>query len=284
MRYLLAVSLLLLSAPAFADDANILELQLEIQRLLNEGDGVLDSDGRYIPETQICRPFDAKPRQGVEICKPDLISPFVPEVKIQPAQSKPAFTKRPPLSIHVWPFKSCVHGERAIAAIVPKLNAQGWVEGQHYEIVREWGGSCPQFFWKGRSFGSGWSGWEAWNAELRSVMGVSQSRMGSPADVAASVTAPVRRAVASAGVSSVPRDPRPGHWSFPGDIRSHLMRPPHNFSAADLAGLSYEQLLTLHDLNHERGYRPQRMIQQPRTTYAAPVTQSFCPTCPGYRR
>ena len=100
-----------------------------------------------------------------------------------------------------------------------------------------------------------------------------------------SATGAVARGVAAVPVvSSVPRDPRPGHWSFPGDIRSHLMRPPHSFSAADLAGLSYEQLLTLHDLNHENGYRPQRVLSQPRTTYAAPVYQSTCPTCPGYRR
>jgi predicted RNA-binding Zn-ribbon protein involved in translation (DUF1610 family) len=167
MRHLFAASLLLFATPAFADDANILELQLEIQRLLNE--------------------------QPVEVIRPVEIVPE--QLPIEPA--KPVIRKVPPLSIHVWP-SGCIHGERAVAAIVPKLRAQNWKEGVHYEIVRSYGGPCPQFSWKGRSFGSGWNGWESFNADLRSAMGVRSAVGVAPVGVVTARSAPVRVVATSA--------------------------------------------------------------------------------------
>lgn len=39
-------------------------------------------------------------------------------------------------------------------------------------------------------------------------------------------------------------------WTFPGDIDSHLMGAPHYVSAAELAGMTYDQKLQLHDSQH----------------------------------
>ena len=54
----------------------------------------------------------------------------------------------------------------------------------------------------------------------------------------------------------------PGHWSFPGDIRSHLQQG-HGIPTA---GMSYEQMLNMHDHLHETGQPvrvQKRTIQQP---------------------
>lgn len=189
MRHLLAISLFLFAAPSFADDANILELQLEIQRLLNE------------QPVEVIRPVEVVPEPTVTpvTVQPEVVAPSAatPGAK----WSAPVLTK-PPLSIHVWP-SGCIHGERAVAAIVPKLLEQHWKEGVHYEIVRSYSGSCPSFYWKGRSFGNGWTGWEAWNAELRSVMGVQRASVtGGVASVGVVTvrSAPVRTVATSAGV------------------------------------------------------------------------------------
>lgn len=42
-------------------------------------------------------------------------------------------------------------------------------------------------------------------------------------------------------------------WTFPGDIDSHLMGPPHYVSASQLAGMTYDQKLQLHDQQHNSG-------------------------------
>lgn len=46
-----------------------------------------------------------------------------------------------------------------------------------------------------------------------------------------------------------------GHWTFPGttagDLRQHLIRT-HGYSAAQVSGMSFEQLLNAHDDSHER--------------------------------
>lgn len=42
-------------------------------------------------------------------------------------------------------------------------------------------------------------------------------------------------------------------WTFPGDLDSHLMGAPHYVSAAQLAGMSYDQKLALHDQQHNSG-------------------------------
>jgi len=49
----------------------------------------------------------------------------------------------------------------------------------------------------------------------------------------------------------------PGHWSFPGDIQTHL-RQGHGQT---VASMSYEQMLTLHDSLHRSG----------RNSYSSPV-------------
>ena len=42
-------------------------------------------------------------------------------------------------------------------------------------------------------------------------------------------------------------------WTFPGDIDSHLMGPPHYVSASQLAVMSYDEKLMLHDQQHNSG-------------------------------
>ncbi len=69
-------------------------------------------------------------------------------------------------------------------------------------------------------------------------------------------------------------EPRHGHhWTHPGSIESHL-RSGHGLSSSEIAGLSHEQKLTLHDNIHEgRGvqysYAAPRVVAvaQPRVTY-----------------
>jgi hypothetical protein len=40
-----------------------------------------------------------------------------------------------------------------------------------------------------------------------------------------------------------------GHWSYPGELSRHLQGPPHY---VNVAGMSHEQMLTLHDRLHEQ--------------------------------
>lgn len=52
-----------------------------------------------------------------------------------------------------------------------------------------------------------------------------------------------------------------GHWSFPGDIRTHLQQG----HGQQTAGLSYEQMLNLHDQLHTSGrtFSSQRKVSRP---------------------
>ena len=191
MRYLLAAVLLLFIAPAFADDANILDLQWEIHRLLNEQPGDVIRAVETLPDVS------KESANGNTFARPVEAIDIQPGTFTKPAEYQPAFTT-PPLVIHVWP-SGCIHGERAVAAIIPKLLAQHWQEGKHYRIVRSYDGPCPQFSWKGRSFGSGWNGWESFNADLRSAMGRASGV--ASAGVVTVRSAPVRAVATSAGVS-----------------------------------------------------------------------------------
>ena len=49
--------------------------------------------------------------------------------------------------------------------------------------------------------------------------------------------------------------PNQGHWSFPGRIQDHLS----GFHGQDISGLSYEQMLSLHDAIHEGRPIPSRV-------------------------
>lgn len=42
-------------------------------------------------------------------------------------------------------------------------------------------------------------------------------------------------------------------WTFPGDIRTHLMGGMHGFTAAELNGYSTQQLIQIHNWEHENG-------------------------------
>jgi hypothetical protein len=100
--------------------------------------------------------------------------------------------------------------------------------------------------------------------------------VGSGAAVRITLSAPAAAPVYSAPM--VPRDPRPGHWSFPGDIASHLRT-----HGIDPTGMTYEQMLTAHDLAHEQGWRPSRGYVRSVVRYSTPVVmRSFCPSgnCP----
>lgn len=52
-----------------------------------------------------------------------------------------------------------------------------------------------------------------------------------------------------------------GHWSFPGDIKTHLQQG----HGQQTAGLTYEQMLNLHDQLHTTGrtYSSQRKVSRP---------------------
>jgi hypothetical protein len=191
-----------------------------------------------------------------------------------------------PLTIRVTP--NCPPGAEAERVIVPMLAAQRWQAGKHYRVVRAEDGPCPQFFWKGKAFATdGWHGWESWRASLAGAMGLQVSSpvvrngapaVGSGAAVRISLSAPAAAPVYSAPL--VPHDPRPGHWSHPGDIYSHL----RNAHGIDPSGMSYEQAKTAHDLAHEQGWRPSRgyVRSAPVMRYQPIVMRSSCPggRCP----
>lgn len=59
---------------------------------------------------------------------------------------------------------------------------------------------------------------------------------------------------------SVTRNYNP-QWTFPGDIDSHLMGPPHYVSASQLSMMSYDQKLQLHDQQHNSGIGGGRIRQ-----------------------
>lgn len=63
---------------------------------------------------------------------------------------------------------------------------------------------------------------------------------------------------------------RPGDWTFPGELRSHLMGPPHNLPASQINVLSPNEVLDLHNSLHEstrtsvpaRGSAPFKMFRR----------------------
>ena len=193
----------------------------------------------------------------------------------------------------------CVPCNRAWAAVT-ELRNRGW----RVEVkLPEEGKPSPYF----RAYnGATWEGClsrDAFLADLARATGGLQAR-GNPAggippgDGGAKPAAVTRVSSPTAAVAGtlseaggikafnspapalVPRDPRPGHWSYPGDIASHLRRA----HGIDPAGLSREQMLTAHDLAHERGWRPS-LSSVPRSVSPAPryvVRAASCPSgrCP----
>lgn len=58
-----------------------------------------------------------------------------------------------------------------------------------------------------------------------------------------------------------------GHWSFPGRIQDHLA----GFHGQDASGLSYEQMLDLHDAIHEGRPIPKRRSPSPAPVQSQPA-------------
>jgi thiol-disulfide isomerase/thioredoxin/predicted RNA-binding Zn-ribbon protein involved in translation (DUF1610 family) len=83
MRYLLAIALLLFSVPAFADDANILELKAEIQRLLEQEPLEVIRPVEIVPES-VAIPEPVVPFEDVE-SGADGSARVEPEGRILPA-------------------------------------------------------------------------------------------------------------------------------------------------------------------------------------------------------
>src|SRR5688500_13837285 len=103
MRYSLAIACCLFSAPAFADDANILELKAEIQRLLEQEPLEVIRPVEIVPES-VAIPEPVVPFEDVESGAdgsaretPDISHPGL-STKYQPRKAV-----SPPLVIHVWP-------------------------------------------------------------------------------------------------------------------------------------------------------------------------------------
>ena len=73
-------------------------------------------------------------------------------------------------------------------------------------------------------------------------------------------------------VSAVGPDDRPGHWTYPGSIDSHLK----TVHGVDASGLTREQKLTLHDSLHES------VKSKSVPVYQSTATRSTCPRggCP----
>lgn len=63
-------------------------------------------------------------------------------------------------------------------------------------------------------------------------------------------------------------------WTFPGDIRTHLMGGMHGFSAAELEGYSTRDLIRIHNYEHQNG-RPRLYYNR---TSSTPRTRNYCPT------
>ncbi|MFO0383252.1 MAG: hypothetical protein ACK506_16235 [Pirellula sp.] len=80
-------------------------------------------------------------------------------------------------------------------------------------------------------------------------------------------------------VAEVGPDTKPGHWTYPGSIDSHL-KETHGVNAS---GLTHEQKLTLHDQLHESAKSKPVPVQSVSTpVYQSVATQSTCPRggCP----
>lgn len=171
--------------------------------------------------------------------------------------------KSPPLVVTVAD-RGCGPCDRWEREVVPALAAKGWKAGKDFVIRRVPFGSAttPAFSYAGKAFSTaGYVGRSAFLTALNTAMGRKPK--------------PVTKAVVVPTAPVVPRDPRPGHWSYPGDIASHL----RNTHGINPTGMTREQMLTAHDLARERGWRPSRAV-----SYAAPrrVYRS-CPSCPGGR-
>ncbi len=63
-------------------------------------------------------------------------------------------------------------------------------------------------------------------------------------------------------------------WSFPDDIRTHLLGGMHGFTAAELKGYSTRQLIRIHNYEHQNG-RPRLYYNR---TSTIPRTRNYCPT------
>lgn len=69
-------------------------------------------------------------------------------------------------------------------------------------------------------------------------------------------------------------------WTYPGDIRSHLMSSNHNFTSSQLAGKSKDEMEAMHDAAHNatRVSVPQVQYQPMQSTSSCPG--GVCPTQP----
>lgn len=87
-----------------------------------------------------------------------------------------------------------------------------------------------------------------------------------PTPTPATAPKPVKQIPAQVAATGGP------HWTYPGDITTHLT----GTHGANVAGLSIEQQLSLHDALHEN----RRVV--PVQMYSAPVYRSSCPggVCP----
>jgi len=54
--------------------------------------------------------------------------------------------------------------------------------------------------------------------------------------------------------------PNVNHWTYPGRIEDHLQGPPHFRSQAEIASMTREQQLTLHDKLHQAQAQPKLVI------------------------
>ena len=79
-------------------------------------------------------------------------------------------------------------------------------------------------------------------------------------------------------VAEVGPDDRPGHWTYPGSIDSHL-KATHG---VDPSGLTREQKLTLHDSLHESGKSKSAPVYSTPSPVYQTATRSTCPRggCP----
>lgn len=66
-------------------------------------------------------------------------------------------------------------------------------------------------------------------------------------------------------------------WSWPGDLRQHMQGPPHNLSKEQATTMSAEELMKLHNSEHNST----RVQQTPQRVYQATQNRTYNQNCPG---
>lgn len=228
---------------------------------------------RYVTRTRL-----AADKAGVTLLVApldgDVPLPLVKETgetftKESPRQA--GFTRAPHI-IATVADRGCDPCERWQRETLPALEAAGW--RVQVNVVPFGSEAVPSFQFKGRRL-SGYSSRDSFYAWL-SPPSVSLPT-GPPAGVRSTTLS------APAGFS-IP--PARRQWTYNGrDLAAHI----RNVHGVDPTGMSYSDMVNAHSHAHEgtwsavRGATRTPVIQQ-RAYYAAPVSQSTCPTCPGYRR